>query len=236
MSFPCTSVRTSCTLSSPLEGKLQVPSALLCSSHLAPEHFLKSSRWSCWLYPPWAEEALMSLFPRGGQGCRFLHRSTATGAPPRPSQQRAEQARCSAVSSIPPAPSLSLPPPPALFVYYFHLLRRAVPRFSCFALLLHPRPALRLLAAGAALGGSPAIFYITIPSVPRDLGESREGRNIPLPLPEHTSTQKSKLRDLHRSPRAGGTCPAARPAGRSRERERNRPQEHPKFGVRRKVT
>lgn len=98
------------------------------------------------------------------------------GAAPSPSLQHAEQARSSRVSSFPSF----LPPPPALFVYYFHLLLRAVLCSSCFALLLHPCPALRLLVAGAVLRGSPVIFYITNRSIHRDLSKSREGRNIPL--------------------------------------------------------
>lgn len=51
---------------------------------------------------------------------------------------------------------------------------------ACLTLLLHPCPALHLLVAAAAFGGSPVIFYITKCSVQRDLSKSQAGRNTKL--------------------------------------------------------
>lgn len=86
---------------------------------------------------------------------------------------------------------------------------------ACLTLLLHPCPALHLLVAAAAFGGSPVIFYITKCSVQRDLSKSQAGRNTKL------------------NSRIYNAAILVGPVGQTRgsERERNWSQEHPEFVV-----
>lgn len=108
------------------------PLCLACSTHLAPDRFLNSSRWSRWFYTRCAEEALMSLLPKGGQGCSFLHQSTATGllrARHYSMPSRHVALRSAAFPQLPPSPS-------RFICLLFSSPSQSRPAF----LLLHPPP------------------------------------------------------------------------------------------------
>lgn len=157
----------------------------------------------------------MSLLPEGGQGCSFLHQSTATGllrAHHYNMPSRHVALRSAAFPQLPPSPSR------------FICLLFSSPSQSCPTfLLLHPPPT--SLSRTSPIGcrgcaqGEPCNFlYNQLLRSERSQQVTR-GKNC---SPEHKPTNKSKPQDLQRcsSPGTCRTCPAARAVGRSRERER----------------
>ena len=158
----------------------------------------------------------MSLFPKGGRGCSFLHQSTATGllqARHYNSPSRHAALRSAAFPQLPPSPSS------------FICLLFSSPSQSCpVFLLLRPPPT--SLSHASPIGcrgcaqGQPCDFLYNQPLHSERPQQVTRGKKH---SPEHEPTHKSKLQDLQRcsSPGTCGTCPAARAVGRSRERERN---------------